>query len=278
MAPSPSIPARDAASATRRSLALLLLAFAPAFGGETVTGRPEPTLRGDFSEVQPMLKTLRDCEAEVEREAREAAAVARGRGPSALARTQSVKECEATNAMWRQLNAEEVARVRSQNAARAADAERARARLEEARALFEAEEKEVARLLAAWLPRVDASYRPDGLALLEDNPHLLVGATVAGPLRLVERLSPGAAIASYGDALLRIDGLPPHLALFSSRPFVMIGKVVDVVRLDATHARQAPVARVEWMAGGDCALAASPAAPQGVRCLPWMGLRRRLPP
>lgn len=241
-----------------------------------VTGRPEPTLRGDFREVRPSLMTLKNCDAEVEREAREAAEVPKGRAPSAQARAQAVKECEATNARWRDSNQEELARVRVQNASLSADAEKARTRLREEKAVFEAEEQEVARLLADWMPKVDASYRPDGLALLADNAHMMVGGTVAGPFRLIERQSAGSAVVAYGDAYARVEGIPPQVALFSNRPFVMIGKVTEVVSLKEPFQRRA-VAKVQWLAGGDCAIEGSPAARAGLGCVPWQGLRRRLP-
>ncbi|TFY96644.1 hypothetical protein EZ216_19845 [Ramlibacter humi] len=133
----------------------------------------------------------------------------------------------------------------------------------------------MARLLADWLPKVDSSYRRDGLSMLADNAHLLVGGTVAGPFRLIERQSAGSAVAAYGGAYLRIEGIPPQLPLFSSRSFVMIGKVTEVVRLSEFWDR--PVAKVQWLAGGDCAIEGSAAARAGLGCLPWQGLRRRLP-
>ena len=255
---------------------LLLLTGGHALALDIVTGRQEPMLVPDAPAAQPMLRPLRQCESEVRNAARDAAAVPKGRAPSAMAHAQAVKECEAANATSEALNAIERERVRKQNASRAADAERAKVRVEEQRIMFEAEEKEVARLLQRWLPKVEGSYRPDALALLPDNPHLLLGSVIAGPMRLVRRLSPDSALATHGGAYMRIDGMPPDLALYSERPFVLIGKVVEVVPLEPAAPLTSPVARIQWIDGGDCALTASASRAAAQRCLPWLGLRHKL--
>ncbi|MDR6890666.1 MULTISPECIES: hypothetical protein [Variovorax] len=248
----------------------------PAPPYEHGTGRPSPTLRGDFSEIKPMRKQLRRCSEEVEQEARQNST---GKwAPSPAARAQAVRECEATNAIWEEANREEIARVQRQNASRAADLAKARVDLQAAQTNFEAEEHEVHRLVERWLTRIDSSFRPDGLMLLADNPHLLKGATIAGPFRLLERRSADSAIATSGNAYIRIEKIPPELPLFSDRPFVMIARVKEVESPDPKSAfRSKPMAVVEWSDGGDCALATGSAGPRaGLGCLPWKGLQRSL--
>lgn len=262
---------------TRAALALAAAcALAPvAFSSGSATGRPPPALREDFGEVKPMLKALRPCREDVEQEAR--ANSGPRWTPSAAARAQAVKECEATNAMWAASNREELARVRRQNESRAADLAKAATQLRVAQASFDAEEKEVARLVRSWTARIDSSFRPDAPKLLADNPHLLVGATIAVPLRLIERRSPDSAIAAYANALVQIENIPPELPLFADRPFVMIARVKGVSRPSRSGSHAAPSAVVEWLDGGDCALTVgSAAARAGFGCLPWKGFQHSL--
>jgi len=243
---------------------------------EGTTGRAAPTLRGDFTEIRPMLKPLRHCREEIEQEAR-MNSTSRW-APSAAARAQAAKECEATNAKWAEMNREELARVHRQNDSLSRDLARAQARLSLAQADFEAEEKEVARLIGPWKSKLDSSFKADALGLLADNPHLLVGTTIAGPFRLLERRGPDSAVATHANAYVQIEKIPADLALFSDRPFVMIARVREVVHLNPQSAyRSWPTAVVEWIDGADCALATGSAgARAGIGCLPWKGLQRTL--
>jgi hypothetical protein len=243
---------------------------------ESVTGRAPPSLRGDFTDITPVLRRPRRCKEEIEQEARLNST--RQWTSSPAARAQAVKECDATNAMWEESNQEEISRVQRQNASRTADLAKARAQLQAAQADFEAEEHEVQRLVTRWLTRVDSRFRPDGLMLLPDNAHLLAGATIAGPFRLLERRSADSAIATSGNAYVKIERIPAELALYSDRPFVMIARVKEVQNSDPKSVvTSKPMAVLEWSDGGDCALmTGSAGARAGMGCLPWKGLRRAL--
>ncbi|WP_431113096.1 hypothetical protein [Variovorax paradoxus] len=267
---------RAAAICMHAVLMVAICSGRPAAASENVTGRAEPTLRGDFSEIKPMLKQLRRCREEIDQEARLNST--RQWASSPAARAQAVRECEATNAMWEDLNREEISRVQRQNASRTAELAKARANLQTAQVNFEAEEREVQQLVGRWLATIDSRFRADGLMFLADNPHLLTGATIAGPFRLLERRSADSAIATSGNAYLKIEKIPPELALFSDRPFVMIARVKEVQSPDPKSAfRSKPTAVVEWSEGGDCALATgSASARAGLGCLPWKGLQRSL--
>ena len=223
-----------------------------------------------------MLKPLRLCREEIEEEARTNSSSRWV--PSAAARAQAAKECEATNLRWAEMNREELARVHRQNESFASDLVRAQARLALSQADFEAEEKEVARLIGPWKAKLDSSFKVDALGLLADNPHLLVGATIAGPFRLLERRRPDSAVAIYANAYVQIEQIPADLPLFSDRPFVMIARVREVARLNPQSAyRSWPTAIVEWIDGADCALnTGSAGARAGIGCLPWKGLKRSL--